>query len=637
MRNLVEEIKDERNEIDNSLTIIHTKKEKLYSIIKRALKLVTICLFPIVLFIAMELLNGMADDTLKISKDFFSGGYSINNLKVILGYLFNLFFERKWISILMTSAAFLGIYGIIGKLKKSMIVTATIGMILAIINYFLIQIRGTSITPTDFYSIGMVYGMKDNIKIKISVEIIVAVGLIVLWIILCSKVKIKEISKNKRITMRVVSISLCIVFFTFFFKTDVFGVELSYNTKVFYKEKGIATSFLTTLKSMNLKEPEGYSAEKVVNEIDKLGKEKNNKKEENSPNIIVIMNESLSDLASLYGLNISEDNMSFIHSLKENTIKANVHSSSLGGKTANCEWEFLTGNTSRFLPVGAVTYQLYVKQHVISLVDTLNAKGYYTSAYHPYKAEGYNRNIVYPLMGFDECKFEDDLENLNYLRYDFVDDLSTYKNIIKLFEEKEKDTKIFNFTVTMQNHLSYNDRSFENNVYLKDYNDEAHFEVNQYLSLVKKSDEAFEYIVNYFKKYDEPTIIMMFGDHQPNLVENYPEVFGKTAEEYDESKYIVPMVLWANYDIEEKDLGDISMNYLSNTLLETAKVEKTKYMRYLGKLYKKYPVITTNVYKDSKGRFNRYETVPEELKMYEYIQYNNMFDDNKVPKEDRNP
>ena len=53
------------------------------------------------------------------------------------------------------------------------------------------------------------------------------------------------------------------------------------------------------------------------------------------PNIIVIMNESLSDLATLYNLNISEDNMPFIHSLKDNTIKANVHSSSLGGK--NCE------------------------------------------------------------------------------------------------------------------------------------------------------------------------------------------------------------------------------------------------------------------------------------------------------------
>ena len=623
-------IKKEQKEIENSLTIISTKKEVFYHIIKRVFRIITICLYPIVLFIAMELLNGMGDDTIKILKDIFSTEFSLNYMNIALKILYMVFFKNKWISILITIAGFLGIYGITGKLKRSMILTATIGMILAIVNYFLLQIRGTSITPTDFYSIGMVYGMKDNIKIRISIEIIVAVGLIALWIMLCSKINSKEISKNKKMAIRIISTGFCILLFTFFFKTDVFGVKLTYNTKMFYKEKGIATSFFTTLKNMKLKEPEGYSSEKIIKEIEKFDESTSTSKKEKSSNIIVIMNESLSDLASLYNLNISEDNMPFIHSLKENTIKANVHSSSLGGKTANCEWEFLTGNTSRFLPVGAVTYQLYVKQHVISLVDTLNARGYYTSAYHPYKAEGYNRNIVYPLMGFDEYKFEDDLDNLNYLRYDFADDLSTYKNIIKLFEEKEKDKKIFNFTVTMQNHLSYSDKNFENNIYLKDYNDEEHFNVNQYFSSVKKSDEAFEYIVNYFKNYDEPTIIMMFGDHQPNLVENYPEVFGKTTEEYDENKYIVPMVLWANYDIEEKDLGDISMNYLSNILLDTAKIEKTKYMKYLDDLYKKYPIITTNVYKDSNGVFNRYEIIPEEFKLYQYIQYNNMFDDEKV-------
>ena len=537
---------------------------------------------------------------------------------------------EKRLSLIIIIMLSIGTYGITGKIKTSMIVSSAIGMILAIINYLLVQIRGTSITPTDFYSVGMVYGMINNIKINFSAEIFIAIGLITLWIFIYSKYAIKDISKNKRLITRIISVTVCVVFFTLFLKTDVFSVELTYNTKQFYEQKGIATSFLTTLKSMKLKEPKGYSTETIKHYLNENKKNNTNKKEQNSPNIIVIMNESLSDLANLYSLNISEDNMPFIHSLKENTVKASVHSSSLGGKTANCEWEFLTGNTSRFLPVGAVTYQLYIKQHVISIVDILNSKGYYTTAFHPYKAEGYNRNVVYPLMGFKECKFEDDLEKLNYLRYDFVDDLSTYKNIIKLFEEKEKNKKIFNFTITMQNHLSYNDRSFENNVYLKDFNDEEHFDVNQYLSLVKKSDEAFEYLVNYFKKYEEPTIIMMFGDHQPNLVENYPEIFGENKEKYNEKNYIVPMVLWANYDIKEKEWGDISMNYISNILFDNAGIEKNKYMEYLKELYKKYPVITTNIYKDSKGKNNNYENIPEKLKLYEYMQYNNMFDDEKV-------
>lgn len=572
--------------------------------VKNFLSIILIVLFPIVLFLAMEFLNGTRLNSVNTA---FNG--------------------EKRLSLIIITILSIGTYGITGKIKTSMIVSAVIGMILAVINYLLVQIRGTSITPTDFYSTGMVYGMINSIKINLSAEVFISIGLIVLWIFMFSKIKVKGISKNKKMICRITSISVCVAFFTLFLKTDVFSVNLTYNTKQFYEQRGVATSFLTTLKNMKLKEPDGYSKEVIKQYLKENKTKRTIKKDKKNPNIIVIMNESLSDLVNLYNLEISEDNMPFIHSLKENTVKAHVHSSSLGGKTANCEWEFLTGNTSRFLPVGAVTYQLYIKQHVISIVDILNSKGYYTTAFHPYKAEGYNRNVVYPLMGFKECKFEDNLEGLNYLRYDFVDDLSTYKNIIKLFEEKDKNQKIFNFTITMQNHLSYNDRSFINNVYLKDFNDEEHFDVNQYLSLVKKSDEAFKYIVNYFKNYKEPTIIMMFGDHQPNLVENYPDVFGENTKGYNKENYVVPMVLWANYNIKEKNLGDISMNYLSNILLENAGIEKNRYMDFLERIYKKYPVITTNIYKDAKGNFNNYDNIPEELKMYEYMQYNNMFDD----------
>ncbi|MCI9063389.1 MAG: LTA synthase family protein [Clostridia bacterium] len=303
-----------------------------------------------------------------------------------------------------------------------------------------------------------------------------------------------------------------------------------------------------------------------------------------------------------------------------------------GGKTANCEWEFLTGNSTRFLPTGAVPYQQYIKKSTTSLVSILNSNGYSTTAFHPYNKEGYSRNVIYPLLGFKEAKFNDTMENINYIRYgDYADDLSTYKNIVSLFENKEKEEKIFNFTVTMQNHLSYDDKNFKNTVFLSGRDKEKYSEVNQYLSLVKLSDDAFKYLVNYFENYEEPTIIMMFGDHQPGLVNWYEEIFGQTEEEYNERKYIVPMVMWANFDIKEQKIEDISMNYLSNILLENAGIEKTDYIKYLDKLYKKYPVITANTYQDNKGKFYEYEEeLPEDLKLYEYIQYNNMFDDNKL-------
>ena len=39
-------------------------------------------------------------------------------------------------------------------------------------------------------------------------------------------------------------------------------------------------------------------------------------------------------------------------------------------------------------------------------------------------------------------------------------------------------------------------------------------QVEQYLSLMRKSDDALKELITYFKKSDEPAIILVFGDHQ---------------------------------------------------------------------------------------------------------------------------
>lgn len=77
-------------------------------------------------------------------------------------------------------------------------------------------------------------------------------------------------------------------------------------------------------------------------------------------NLIVIMNESFSDLTETFGLETNEDPMPFLHGLTENTVKGTAYSSVFGGTTANSEFEFLTGNTMAFLPDGTVPFQMYV-------------------------------------------------------------------------------------------------------------------------------------------------------------------------------------------------------------------------------------------------------------------------------------
>lgn len=138
-------------------------------------------------------------------------------------------------------------------------------------------------------------------------------------------------------------------------------------------------------------------------------------------------------------------------------------------------------------------------------------------AMHPYKGSGYKRNKVYPFLGFDKFYDLSEFNNAKVIR-NHVSDEGNFDKIIEVYEQNRKKDKkpFFLFDVTMQNHSSY-DRKWDNLSddisTIKDYGDD----VNIYLNLVKASDDAFKKLVEYFSNVDEPTMIIMFGDHQPKL------------------------------------------------------------------------------------------------------------------------
>ena len=67
----------------------------------------------------------------------------------------------------------------------------------------------------------------------------------------------------------------------------------------------------------------------------------------------------------------------------------------------------------------------------------------------------------------------------------------------------------------MQNHGGYEGTfdEFDQTVWLTGDMEGKYPKADQYLSLVKRSDDAFAYLLDYFSHSDEPTMIVMFGDH----------------------------------------------------------------------------------------------------------------------------
>ena len=515
---------------------------------------------------------------------------------------------------------------------------------LGMTNHYLISFRGRTLFPGDFLTLGTAVNVAGNYDYSLD-----RMQLISLLILVLALLALSLLPREERIpfTWRrflpsagIAGVVLAVFFGTGFVENQ--GIEPSMWTT---RGNGLALNFSVCLKYMRVEKPEGYAQESLeqltadtasdgpsVTVTDPDGTTR-------PVNVIVIMNESFSDLSVLPGVETNQDAMPFLRSLTENTIKGYAYSSVFGGTTANSEYEFLTGNTTAYLPAGTVPYQMYVSDGDPTLVSQMAALGYRTIAAHPYRSSGWNRPSVYQNFGFDEVYFEGDFQNREYMRGDsrmgYVTDRCDYENLIRLYEEKEEGEPLFLFNVTMQNHSGYQ-MSWDNlprEVWLTGELEGRFQTVNQYLSLIYQSDQAFEELINYFSQVEEPTMILLFGDHQPQVATNfYTDVLGiDPPTELAQKKQMVPFFLWANYDIPEAEGVELSLNYLSALLMDTARLPMTGYQKYLLELWQTAPVINTVGVRGADGTwYGENEALPADLEEavdgYQLLLYNNIFD-----------
>ena len=350
----------------------------------------------------------------------------------------------------------------------------------------------------------------------------------------------------------------------------------------------------------------------------------------------MIMNEAWSDLSVLGELETTEDYMPFVNSLSENTVKGNLYVSILGGLTANTEFEALTGNSLALLSPTVIPYQNQVNHDMPSLARVLEASGYETMSMHPSGPAAWNRGKVYPFFGFDEfidqAKWETPYE---YLRV-FLSDTCNFHEIIYRYENRNEEAPFFLFDVTIQNHSGYYG-DVPMDIKVKSIGGVSAgeagdvYDLETYLNLMKVTDTSFEELVTYFAEVEKPVIVCMFGDHQPILGNNFYEAAfsdsSLTEREENLKKYITPYVIWANYEVDWEEYGDISANYLPAVLAECSGIELPPFYKFLSRLRETYPVLTMRGCVDNNGNLvdisDIWETEP--ILQYRMLEYNQLY------------
>ena len=144
---------------------------------------------------------------------------------------------------------------------------------------------------------------------------------------------------------------------------------------------------------------------------------------------------------------------------------------------------------------------------------------------------------------------------------------------------------------------------------------------------MKQTDTALESLVRYFSEQEEKTVIVFFGDHQPtdSVVEPVLQANGKSGaaltDEEQKDRYVVPFVIWANFDIAGEQDVEISANYLSGKVMQTAGLPLSPYQQYLEEFRQEIPVISAEEtrYADESG------SGEDTLLSYQKLQYYMLF------------
>jgi phosphoglycerol transferase MdoB-like AlkP superfamily enzyme len=523
----------------------------------------------------------------------------------------------------------------------SFMLLAFVFTVFLLINNLKLQFRNMPFLPWDFIMARVVATVIGQFKITmpfaICVGAVILIAVSVVSVLMAKRFKIAKPNIVSRI-----SIAVCtVVMFVFFMFNYLFGVTVDlFDVKNFYLERGFVGAFFENMQYLKpIEEPENYSEQKMEEIYDEITNSVPEVTENQKPNIILLMSESFWDIRRIKELNFGEEIFPNYTKLQETSTTGELLTNVYGGGTVNSEFEALTGMSVSYLPLEYMPYQRCMRPNFFSINSYLKAAGYKTLAIHPFEKTNYNRNTAYEYLGFDSVLWEDDFpEDTDRMRR-YISDKALVERIIEEYEKnnKDNDSPWFNLSVSMQNHGAYWDILIDDgkdvDVDTSAFSEDARGSIKDLAIGLHYSDLALGELIDYFENVDEPTIIIMFGDHMTNagpsgnslldeselLGESFDlnaagkGIQGKTDKGVFEQRR-VPFMVWSNYKTVNEDCGIVDIPRLLPTVFSKYDITMPKYFAFLKKVEDIYPACASGIVVNPDGSYNSISEMTEEQK-----------------------
>ncbi|MBQ4048407.1 MAG: sulfatase-like hydrolase/transferase [Clostridia bacterium] len=441
---------------------------------------------------------------------------------------------------------------------------------LSCVEFFKFDVSGSHFLPPDMALAGNLNDVAGMAKLHLTAYLVIDFFILlsvvfVLWMRNCHV--------SMRPSRRGITAAVCLICAAAMVVTPlsgilygVFGVDHREAVSTFmanakFKRNRLLAFWASELSQIvlgGISEPDNYSAEAVAALLAEVPDEPFAPNPA-AHNVVVIMGESYADFRKLAS-DVGNAPYSAFDVLSSEGISGTAVVPTFGGYTARSEFELLTG-----LPVAALKDPIEphreIERESVAAIPALFSKmGYKTIYLHPYTADFYDRNTVYPTFGFDALLFEDAFAIDDRTRYGRAVDAVCFEKIVELLESTEEPT--FLFAATMQNHQPYYYEA-------ESGKDEMAF----YMEGIAETDRALQALKDAVDTLREPTILLYVGDHYPffGLDGNFYEQNGYGEENYA-ALYRQSYVIYANYELSAAAVPEteLSLFYLPHLLISLA-------------------------------------------------------------------
>ncbi len=553
------------------------------------------------------------------------------------------------LNVILVALLYLMLLMLFNRFWTASIVILAVGIIVAAIEHFKVEIRYEAILPADLGFLGSNTGnMLTFIPAGAHVTILVALGAFAVLLALTLVLRhfdgrkgrmIRTDNLSLNLTSRLILLLLPILVFALYCihvsTTDSLANKFSralgdtpsmWDSVYDAQRNGPLVAFTRQLNPKIMDKPSNYSEEtmkKVAARYQKEAETINASRTNNltDSTVVYVLSESFSDPSRVPGLKTNKDSMPNIRKIKAGTTSGLMLSSGYGGGTANLEYMGLSGlSMANFDSSLSSPYQQLVpSQHWTPTINQLWGAPVNSLGYHPYESSMYSRATNYKKFGFshfytltgpDVIKYQDKIDESPY-----VSDKSSYDSALEGI--KSGKTNKFIQIITMQNHMPYHEW-YENNDYTAEsttgtpLGDDEQQSIETYQKGVEITDQATQEFLNELDALDKPVTVVFYGDHLPGI-------YSSASEDDNNSLalHLTDYFIWSNKASSSQgnkasDAAYSSPNFFVAQAADHMNAKVSPYLAFLTEMHSKIAAMEPPVVNKIQG----WDRIPEGQNIY---------------------